>query len=318
MINKVVDIINSCKNFLITAHVRLDGDAVGSELALYHVLRNMGKDAVIYNQDRTPDVYTFLPGTDAIVHCLDSIEMFDVAFVLDCSDFERVGGKAGLISSIKSIVNIDHHISNNGFSEISLIDSGASSTGEILYRVIEKLGVPVTKDIATNLYTAIITDTGSFRYSNTGYRTFTVAAKLVEAGADPRWIAENIYENKPLEQIQLLKEAFKTLEFHRDIKTGSMSVSQVMLQNAKALPEHTEGFVDMIRSIKGIEVALFFQETSESSYRISLRSKRRINVERIAREFGGGGHVNASACSLEGDIQSVKNKLLDAIKNSWV
>lgn len=316
MTNRIIDIINSCETFLITAHVRLDGDALGSELALWHVLRNMGKKVVIYNQDETPDIYTFLPGSDFIIHGLDSVEIFDAAFVLDCSDFERVGDKAKQIKSIKRIVNIDHHISNNGFSEISLIDSGASSTGEILYRIIEKLGVPVTKDIATNLYTAIITDTGSFHYSNTGYRTFTIAAKLVEAGADPRWIAENIYETKSMEQIQLLKEAFKTLEFHRDIKAGSMSVSQVMLQNANALPEHTEGFVDMIRSIKGVEVALFFQETSGNNYRISLRSKGRINVERIAREFGGGGHVNASACSLEGNIQSVKNKLLNAIKNS--
>jgi len=145
-----------------------------------------------------------------------------------------------------------------------------------------------------------------------------VAAKLVEAGADPRWIAENVYETKPMAQIQLMKETLKTLEIQRDIRTGSIYVSQKMLKDAEALPEHTEGLVDMIRAIKGIEVALIFQETSGNNYRISLRSKGKINVDKVAREFGGGGHVNAAACILEGDIQSVKNKLLNAIKNSWV
>lgn len=318
MINKVIEVINSCETFLITAHVRLDGDAVGSELALYHVLRNMGKKAVIYNQDRTPDVYTFLPASNVIINDLDSVEIFDAAFVLDCSDIERVGEEAKRIISIKKIVNIDHHVSNSSFSEISLVDPVASSAGEILYRIVEKLSVPITKDIATNLYTAILTDTGAFCYSNTGSYTFFVAAKLVEAGADPRWIAENVYETKPMAQIQLMKETLKTLEIQRDIRTGSIYVSQKMLKDAEALPEHTEGLVDMIRAIKGIEVALIFQETSGNNYRISLRSKGKINVDKVAREFGGGGHVNAAACILEGDIQSVKNKLLNAIKNSWV
>ncbi len=318
MINKIIEIINSCETFLITAHVRPDGDAVGSELALYHVLRNMGKQAVIYNQDRTPDVYTFLPAANVITNDIDSVEIFDAAFVLDCSDIERVGEEAKRIISIKKIVNIDHHVANSGFSEISLVDSGASSAGEILYKIIEKLSVPITKDIATNLYTAILTDTGAFCYSNTGSYTFSVAAKLVEAGADPRWIAVNIYEIKPMAQIQLMKETLKTLEIQQDIQTGSIYVSRKMLKDAEALPEHTEGLVDMIRSIKGIEVALICQETSGDNYRISLRSKGKINVEKVAREFGGGGHVNAAACILEGDIKSVKNKLLNAIKNSWV
>jgi phosphoesterase RecJ-like protein len=318
MINKIIEIINSCETFLITAHVRPDGDAVGSELALYHVLRDMGKEVVIYNQDRTPDVYTFLPASDVIINDLDSVEIFDAAFVLDCSDIERVGDEAERIISIKKIVNIDHHVLNSGFSEISLVDSGASSAGEILYRIIDKLSVPITEDIATNLYTAILTDTGAFCYSNTGSSTFSMAAKLVEAGADPRWIAVNVYETKPMAQIQLMKEALKTLEIHPDIKTGSIYVSQKMLKDAEALPEHTEGLVDMIRAIKGIEVALIFQETSGGNYRISLRSKGKINVEKVAREFGGGGHVNAAACSFEGDIQSAKNKLVNAIKNCWV
>jgi phosphoesterase RecJ-like protein len=318
MINRIVDIIHSCETFLITSHVRLDGDALGSELALWHVLRDMGKEAVVYNGDMTPTIYEFLSGTDAIIHNLHAVHNFDAAFVLDCSELERIGEEGRRIGSIKQIINIDHHISNNFFSEVSLVDSNASSTGEILYHIIEKLGVHITKDIAINLYTAILTDTGAFRYSNTGSHTLFVAAKLVEAGADPRWIAENVYETKSKAQIRLLKDALHTLEFDCQDKVGSIFVSQPMLQEAKALPEHTEGFVDLIRSIKGVEVAVFFHETSKNNYKISLRSKGRINVEKIARNFGGGGHVNASACSIEGNIVNAKKKLFAFIKTAEI
>jgi len=318
MINRIVDIIHSCETFLITSHVRLDGDALGSELALWHVLRDLGKKAAVYNGDMTPATYEFLPGTDTIIHNLHAAHNFDAAFILDCSELERIGEAEKQIGSIKQIINIDHHISNNLFSEVSLVDSNASSTGEILYRIIEKLGVEITKNIAINLYTAILTDTGSFRYSNTGEHTLFVAAKLVEAGADPRWIAENVYETKAKAQIRLLKDALNTLEFDCQDKVGSVFVSQPMLREAKALPEHTEGFVDLIRSIKGVEVAVFFHETSKNQYKTSLRSKGRINVEKIARNFGGGGHVNASACSIEGNIVDVKKKLLTVIKTAGI
>jgi len=318
MINRIVDIIHSCETFLITSHVRLDGDALGSELALWHVLRDLGKKAAVYNGDMTPATYEFLPGTDIIIHNLHAAHKFDAAFILDCSELERIGEAEAQIGSIKQIINIDHHISNNLFSEVSLVDSNASSTGEILYHIIEKLGVDITKNIAINLYTAILTDTGSFRYSNTGRQTLFVAAKLVEAGADPRWIAENVYETKSKAQIRLLKDALNTLGFDCQDKVASIFVSQPMLREAKALPEHTEGFVDLIRSIKGVEVAVFFHETSKNNYKTSLRSKGRINVEKIARNFGGGGHVNASACSIEGNIVDVKKKLLTVIKTAGI
>ena len=318
MINRIVDIIHSCETFLITSHVRLDGDALGSELALWHVLRDMGKDASVYNADITPAIYEFLPGADAIINNLHDVQDFDAVFVLDCSELERTGEEAERIGSIKRIINIDHHISNNFFSEVSLIDSDSSSTGEILCHIIEKLGVRLTQDIATNLYTAILTDTGAFRYSNTGSHTLFTAAKLVEAGADPRWIAENVYETKSRAQIRLLKDALNTLAFDCQNKVGSIFVSQPMFQEAKAMPEHTEGFVDLIRSIKGVEVAVFFHETSKDNYKISLRSKGRINVEKIARNFGGGGHVNAAACSIEGNIVNVKKKLLTVIKTAGI
>lgn len=316
MFNEIMRVINSCRNFLITSHIRLDGDAIGSELAIYHILRNMGKEAVVYNQDETPEIYRFLPGSEFIVNTLESLENFDVVFVLDCSKIDRMGNESSRVSnSIKKMINIDHHISNGGFCDISLIDPEASSTGEILYRLFEKMGVDLTEDIAINLYTAILTDTGSFRYSNTGRDTFTIAGKLVEKGANPQRISEMVYEMNSPAKIKLLTKVLETFESDWDGKISSIVVTQKMLKDTGALPEYTEGFVDFVRSIEGVEVAIIYNEMSENNFRVSLRSKGRINVERVAGEFGGGGHFNASACMIEGDIDKVKKSLITCIIN---
>lgn len=314
MLDKIADIINFSKTFLVTTHVRLDGDALGSELAMYHILRDLEKDVVVYNEDKTPDIYKFLPGADVIVHTLDPGERFDAAVILDCSELDRVGDQAGHIhSAARHIVNIDHHISNDNFGDCSLVDHSASSTGEIIYRFSEALKASLSKEIATNIYTAIMTDTGSFRYSNTTSNTFKLAAELVERGADFRLISELIYETRPLPQMRLMGMALDTLEFHENGKIGSVLVTQKMLGDAGALDEHTEGIVDLVRSVKGTEVALFYFEMAENDFKVSLRSKRETDVARVAREFGGGGHVNASACRIKGDIETIKRRLIGVI-----
>jgi phosphoesterase RecJ-like protein len=313
MLERIVEIIKSGHRFLVASHVRPDGDAIGSILALYHALSDMGKDVVVYNRDKTPEIYRFLPASEAIVHAIDSVDAFDAAILLDCSELARVGDEVEKIGAAGRIINIDHHVSNNGFSPLSLVDTKASSTGEIIYRLIEMLGVTVTKDIATTIYTAILTDTGAFRYSNTSSETLKLAARLVEAGADPRMVAENVYETKPLIQIKLMEKALNTLEIDLNGRIGSIVVTQEMLADLGAMPEHTEGFVDLVRSIEGVDVAVFYQEMSKNNFKASLRSKRDIDVEKVAREFDGGGHINASACRLEGDIDAVKGRLTDSI-----
>jgi phosphoesterase RecJ-like protein len=175
--------INKHRSFLIASHVRLDGDALGSELALYQMLSNMGKTAAVYNQDETPGNYRFLPGSDKIIHKLPTLEKYDVVFVLDCSEFDRIGDEASRVGSMQRIINIDHHVSNRNFGNIGLIDHNASSTAELLYRLMVKMDVGITKDIATNLYAAIITDTGGFCYGNTKKDTLIAAGNLVERGA---------------------------------------------------------------------------------------------------------------------------------------
>lgn len=311
--NKIIDAINTCRSFLVTSHVRLDGDALGSELAMYQMLTLMGKDAIVYNQDETPGNYRFLPGSDKIVHHLPDLDRYEVAFILDCSDLERIGNEASRIGAIKRIINIDHHLSNGNFGALSYLDHQASSTGELLYRLIRAMNVGFTKEIATNLFAAILTDTGGFRYRNTKKDTLVASGHLIEKGADPQWISENIYESNPPSKIRLLTRALDTMAFDWAKKVGYMVVLRSTLEEAGALMEHTEGFVDIPRSVQGVEVSVLFSEVSDRYFKLSLRSKGKVNVERVARTFGGGGHINAAACHIEGDLETVRQRVLDVI-----
>lgn len=313
MEEKILEIIRANRSFLITSHVRLDGDAVGSELALFHTLRRLGKKAVIYNEDETPETYHFLPGAEEIVHTLDLPERFEVAFVLDCSELERVGKEAARIGNIGRVINIDHHISNDGFTEWSIVRPEAGSTGEILYGLIRKMLGTVPPEVAVNLYGAIMTDTGSFRYSNTGSDTLRIAGELVAWGADPRWIAEKVYETKPLVQVLLLGKVIGTLKVFFGGRLGVVQVTRKMLEDLDALPEHTEGFVDLIRTIRGIEVAAIIRELPADGCKVSFRSKDMVDVERIAGLFGGGGHVNAAACTIQGPMGEVRKQVIRAV-----
>jgi phosphoesterase RecJ-like protein len=316
MIPRIIDIINQNATFLITSHERPDGDALGSELALYHMLAAGGKSAVVYNQDETPRHYRFLPGAAVIVNKLPPAESFDAAFILDCSEMERVGRKAGQIGKIRQMVNIDHHVSNGGFCEVRLLDAEASSTGELIYRLAEAMAVKLTPEMATNLYAAILTDTGGFCYGNTSRDCLLIAGRLVENGASPQWISENIYENDPLVKIRLLTVVLESLALDLNGKVGSMIVTQKNFARTCALQEHAEGFVDLPRTIEGVEISILFSELEEDYFKLSLRSKGRFNVERVAGKFGGGGHVNAAGCRIRGDIASVKQRVLAQIKAS--
>ncbi len=314
MIKEILAAIDQGEKFLITAHVRLDGDALGSELALYLMLKDLGKEAVICNQDATPEHYRFLPAAERIVHELENIEQYDVAFILDCSELDRVGKISGDIVRVKTLINIDHHVSNGGFCQLRLLDPKASSTGELLYRLMRKMHVKMTKDICTNLYAAILTDTGGFRYSSTHQETLRAAGDLVEGGASPQWISENIYESDPPVKLQLLSRVLETLTLDMKTKTASLVVTQQHLQDTGAMMEHTDGFIDVPRTVKGIDIAMLYTQTEGNHFKLSLRSKGKVNVEKIARKFGGGGHINAAACRVEGNIDEIKRRVLEAVR----
>ena len=314
MISEIIEAINAGRSFLITAHVRLDGDALGSELAMYLMLKKLGKDVVVYNQDHTPERYRFLPSAQNIVHNINNVEQYDVGIVLDCSDLARVGDEEDKIGKIKRLINIDHHISNNGFCLLKMLDAQASSTGELLFRLMREMRFKMSKDICTNLYAAIITDTGSFRYSSTTKETLFAAGNLVNNGADPQWIAENIYESDSPARLKLLAKALETLSLDLKNKVGSMVVTQKALQETGASWELTEGFVDIPRTVGGIEVSILYTQRGDNHYKLSLRSKADVNVEKIAKKFGGGGHIHASACWMKGDIESIKSQIIKAIR----
>ena len=314
--DRIASVIRESQVFLITTHVRLDGDAVGSELALADVLRNMGKEVTVYNQDETPAMFTFLPGEAAILHEFERERHYDAVFFLDCSDSDRAGDNAALLEGAGLVINIDHHVSNDGFAAVSLVDPTASSTGELLYRLFVHMNVPVTAAVATNLYTAIVTDTGSFRYANTTGDTLRVAAELMEAGADFLSVVENVYEKTPYARMKILGLALETLDVTDNGSIGTMTVTRRMIKEVQAKPEHTEGIVEMIRSIDGVRVAAFFQETEADRFKVSLRSKGDVNVESVARRFGGGGHVNAAACRMAGRLPDVKAQLIDAARSA--
>jgi phosphoesterase RecJ-like protein len=313
MLNNIIDIIRTYRSFLVISHVRPDGDALGSQLAVYHMLAHMGKNAVVYNQDLTPGNYRFLPGSDGIIHHLRDLDRYDVVFVLDCSDLERIGHESPKIGTMKRIVNIDHHVSNVKFGDFLYIDHEASSTGELLYRLIQSMGVDFTKEMAINLFAAILTDTGGFRYRNTRKDTLIASGHLIEKGADPQWISENIYDHNPPSKIRLLNRSLDTLAFDWKRKVGCMVVFRQALEETGAFMEHTEGFVDIPRSVQGVEVSILFSELSDRYFKLSLRSKGNVNVERVARIFGGGGHMNAAACHMEGDLETVRKRVLDEI-----
>jgi phosphoesterase RecJ-like protein len=314
MINEIIAAINEGRNFLITAHVRLDGDALGSELALYLMLKELGKDVVVYNQDRTPERYRFLPAVQNVVHSLNNIEQYDIGIILDCSDLTRVGEEAENIRRINRLINIDHHISNNGFCSLKMLDAHAGSTGELIFRLMKEMDFKMSKDIATNLYAAIITDTGSFRYSSTTNETFYAAGNLVENGADPQWIAESVYENDSPVRLKLLAKALETLSLDMESKVGSLVVTQKNLQETGAAWEHTEGFVDIPRTVRGIEVSVLYTQRGDNHFKLSLRSKAKVNVEKVAKKFGGGGHIHAASCWMKGDIETIKSQIIEAVR----
>jgi len=317
MMDRILEIIERNRSFLITSHERLDGDALGTELALYAWLCQQGKMADIYNQDATPENYQFLPGSEVILNELPAVGRYDAAFIVDCSDLSRVGRGYEKIADIGTLVNIDHHISNTRFCEVSFVDPRASSAGELLYRLITRKGNPVSSDIATNLYAALLTDTGGFHYGSTGRETLIAAGNLVGWGANPQEISEKIYENNPLAKIRLLARALETLAFDLGGRVGFMVVWRSVLQAVGAIPDYTEGFVDLPRSISGVEVSALFSEQEDGGFKVSFRSKGKVDVERVARAFDGGGHRNASACRIRGDFETVKRRVLDVIQDGF-
>ena len=315
----VIDAIDKSKRILITSHENPDGDALGSTLGLGLGLEKLGKEVVFYNGDGVPELLTFLPGSERIETSLEGADNFDLAFAVDCTGTSRAGSefedflKAG---RCRQVVIIDHHQTNSSSADIHLLDSGSSSTGEIVYLLLKTMSVEIDEAIAKNLYTTIVSDTGSFRYSNTNPVTFRDASELVEHGADPAEISEALFESEPLRKLKLMALVLPTLSVCEGNRVASVVVDRSMFERAGARREDTEGLVNIPRSIKGVEVAVAFREEDGNGspfWKISLRSKGDVDVARIAERFGGGGHKKAAGCSVEGALEEVQSRVFGCI-----
>ena len=296
----LLKLIKTNKKFLIVSHISPEGDAIGSSIALALGLEKMGKSVYVLNRDPVPDILKFLPSAKIVTRKIPSGK-FDVMFIVDCPNMERTGLKN---LRAKITVTIDHHLLLSQVipkQSLNLIDPKASATGELVYKLLHSLHVTIDKAIATNLYTAILTDTGGFRYSNTTPESLKIASRLVAAGADPWEITKEVYENFSFNRLRLVSLCLPTIE--KKGKITSITVTRDMFKKTKTSIEDTESIVDFPRQIKGSEVALLFREDRKNLYKISLRSKGKVNVAKIAKTFGGGGHANAAGCKLTGSLR---------------
>lgn len=315
--NEITKLLEKNNSFLITSHKNIDGDAIGSELALYFILKKLNKKPIILNQDRLPRIYNFLPDSDK-VHCLEdnyiNIKNIDVGIIVDCTNFERIEETYKIFKNIKNIINIDHHNSNENYGDLNYIDSSASSVGEIIYDLIKFINLDLLDEkISTCLYTAIITDTGSFRYSNVSSKTFSVVSDLASQGIKPNLIADNIYNRNTYSGLKLLGKALLTLEVDESNYASWLTITRDMLNNTEANDEEVEGIIDIARTLENTEVSILFRETKDNKIKVSFRSKGDFNVNEFAGKFNGGGHPNSSGCVCSGKIAEVKEKILSEL-----
>jgi phosphoesterase RecJ-like protein len=312
-IRVILEILEQGRRFLVTSHARPDGDAVGSMLACGAMLQQLGKQADIVSNDRVPLIYTCLPGASQ-VRCISQMEGdYDAVIVLECDGLERTG-IAGLEG--QRIINIDHHATGHDFGDVNWIDRKACAVAEMVYELALAAGARITPDIATCIYAAVLTDTGSFCYGNTDEHTFELARELVLHGANPKAIAQDIYFCNPTSKILLLGSALSNLK--REGRIAWMWVTHNDMVRANAAEEDCEGIVNYGISIAGVEVAAFLRELPDHRVRVSLRSKGQIDVAQAAEHFGGGGHKNASGCTLPGPLHAAADRILALLRNETV
>ncbi|MFA5275851.1 MAG: bifunctional oligoribonuclease/PAP phosphatase NrnA [Candidatus Omnitrophota bacterium] len=319
-LKNAVEAIRKNKSFLITAHTNPEGDALGSELAFYLLLRKLGKEAVIVNEDKALYGYEFLPGINNIKRYKNENQKFnfDCFVTLDSSDLKRTGEVYRLNRDHKPVLNIDHHISNTKFGEVNWVEPGASSCSEMVYRIYKKMKVGIGEDAALALYTGILTDTGSFRYSNTSVFTHHAVAELLKYGIDVPEVYRYAYENIPFEDIKLLIKILLKINRSADGKLIWFQVPHNLLKRKKVSFDLAEHLLTFGRSIKGVRVVALFKENSgvKNEIRVNLRSQGKVDVNEIASYFGGGGHKAAAGITIRGKIDNVRRRVLAKIKEA--
>ena len=288
-----------CQRFVLTSHVRPDGDAIGSQLAMAYALRHLGKEVRIVNRDPAPPTLQVFPGVSDIEIAERTDDPADCVIVMESGDLTRTG-VAGLERGF--IINIDHHVGNTIFGAVNWLDLSAAACGEMVFDLVGDLGVPLTPEIAVHVYVAILTDTGSFHYSNITPRTFEISRLCVEAGVDPPTVARSVFDSCSLGRLRLLGAVLNRMRLDPSGRLAIISVDPQLAAECGGTYEDTEGLINQPLTVKQIQAVVFFKEVAPGDWRISMRSKGSIDINVVAREFGGGGHKNASGCSAMGDL----------------
>ena len=302
------------QRFAVMSHVRPDGDALGSQLALALSLHQLGKEVRVWNEEGMLEKYSFLPRAELVTKPPSIPEDFDCAIALDTAIQSRLGTALAAVRSAKIWINIDHHLSNPGYGDVVDVDPDAPATAEIIFRLIKSQNLPFNRDIAENLYAAISTDTGSFQYPKTSARTFEIAAELIRAGLDVGRLNQQLYENYPRRRLELLRELLRTMRFEHRGRVASVSLSLKTAAELGVLPDDNEGLIDHLRAIRGVIVAVFFEELNDGKVRVSMRSKDdAVDVCAICQKFGGGGHTLAAGARVRGTLAEVEEKVLEEI-----
>jgi phosphoesterase RecJ-like protein len=302
------------QRFVLSSHVRPDGDAIGSQLAMAFALWQLGKEVRLVNRDQAPAPMMVFPGVSRIEVAGRIDDPGDAVIVMECGDLTRTG-----VDGFERgfVINIDHHLGNSNYGALNWFDGTAAACGEMVFELIAELGVPLTPEIATHIYIAILTDTGSFHYSSISPRTFDICRRCVEAGIDPPAIARAIFDSNNLGRLKLFGAVLSKMELDATGRVATVYVDQKLAQECGGTYEDTEGIVNLPLTVKEIEAVAFFKEAGPDDWRVSMRSKGEIDVNAIAAEFGGGGHKNASGCSATGRFEDLKllfqRKLLQQI-----
>ncbi|NLY47119.1 MAG: bifunctional oligoribonuclease/PAP phosphatase NrnA [Tissierella sp.] len=311
--DEAIDIINKSTKIFIASHVNPDGDNIGSSLSLALALKKIDKEVFVLSTDGIPNDFKFLPGSELIQDYNESMGPIDLFIAVDSSDVDRLGKNKDLIKTTNKVINIDHHISNTKFGHINIVNPKASATGELIYYFIKRLNIKIDKDIATNIYTAINTDTGKFSYDNVSSDTHRIAAELLDAGADIKEVNINIYESSSIERTKLFIKTLGGLKTYSNNKIAIAKISQDILTETNTTLDDTEGIVSFIRGIGPVEVSCILKEISEKEVKVSLRSKEYVDVASICGVFNGGGHIRAAGCTINSDLNSAESLIVEEI-----
>src|SRR5437763_14245031 len=312
---EIGQILRDHQRFAILGHVGPEGDALGSQLALALAVEARGKGVRVWNEDGMLEKYSFLPRAELLTKPPSTPEDFDVAIALDTAIQNRLGTALVAIRSSKIWINIDYHPSNPGYGDVVHIDSSAPATAEIVFHLIKSQGLPFNRDIAENLYAAISTDTGSFQYPQTSEHTFEIAAELIRTGLDVGRMRQQLYENYPRRRLELLRELLRTMRFQQEVRVASCGLTLKTAAELGVLPEDNEGLIDHLRAVRGVIVAVFFEELSDGKVRVSMRSKSdAVDVCAICQKFGGGGHALAAGARVRGTLPEVQERVVADIR----